>query len=140
RRVDLLNFTEHVLLPQTGRPRNGASRTCVYVHVDHQAQQPLGGALGKPNARLLKDVALAVARTGPDEAAALRAVSELPAAHRVSPRIERREARRPRLEAITIAPQRHQPASPEGAVVEPLAENDRLAHRKSSSTSLREKA
>src|SRR6266446_8419308 len=88
----------------------------------------------------MKDVAFAVARAEPNEAAALGAISKLGAAHLTPPWIPRWETWGPRLEAITVAPQRHQPSIPEGAVVEPLAENDRLAHRRSSSIWPRAKA
>src|SRR5262249_13438469 len=139
-RVDLANLMEHVLLSQTGRSGGGTGRACVCIHVDDQAQELLRNPLNQPNSRRLKNVRFAVTRAQPDEAAGLRAIGELATAHLVSPWISCWVTWRAWLEAIAPAPQKRQPSVPEGTVVESLAEDDGLAHRRSSSISLREKA
>ena len=122
--------------------RSPCGRACVCVHVDHQAQQRLGAALGEPDARLLQDFVLAFARDHPDETAVLRVIGKLAAGDPYLPGV----VHIPPLRLTKFwntrigTAQMHQPALPEGSVVIALAENDRLAHRRSSSISVRAKA
>src|SRR5437773_6801946 len=101
----------------------------------------MGPSTGQPVLSLPRHVVLSVTRNHADEPARGAEEPEVPAGDDPTPGVpERQPPAHAGLHPGIGTTQVEQAAAPEGAVVEPLAEDHRLAHRRSSPICARAKA